>query len=480
MFVRGKSLGKKLRGRRGVAFLTVLIFITVLAIISIFFLSYAVQSLHSATRTSQMTVAFHLADSGVSKCLWDLANNYNHSAETLRTTGQYSESPSTDPNDKFDIGYFEFTATILNPSQHSPGPYYVEIISTGHTSRGEQKVLRALVEIYWSYHRSKVFDFAMFSDHKLDIVGNSWVKGDVGANKDIIFKGNSAVFTLRISLQTSNPIPSDAQWVSVNGLQVPLLIDYDGDGKAETPYAIDTNLDGIPDAVVKDKNGVPLLYDSNGDNKVDSVQSSGPFIYYVDTNRDGVADSPSGNVGAGGTVTYSGNNYIEGEVFENQPQLPLPEIDLNYYRSIATQYYPGDKTFTGNITLNGVVFVEGQVSISGNISGQGMIVARNGIKVTGNVVYQAGEDFIALITPGVIKVAGNVRVDGLLYSHNVQLPMEVDLLGNVKINGAVIGDQVITKGNVQVTYDPRIREIGLPLAGESWAYPITFLAWQER
>lgn len=473
-------MGKKLKNRKGIAFPLVLIFIAVLAIISVFFLSYAVQSLHSSTRTSQMTVALHLADAGISKCLWNLANNYNNSAETLRTTGRYSETLSTDPNDRFDTGYFQFTATILNPSQPSPGPYYVEVISTGHAQMGEEKRLRNLVKIYWSYHRSDVFDFAMFSGKGLEIVGNSKVKGDIGANGDIAFTGNSDLYTLSLSLKTSNPITSDAEWVSVNGLQVPLLIDYDGNGKAETPYAIDTNLDGIPDAVVKDKNGTSLLYDNNGDGKVDSVKSSGPFTYYVDTNGDGIADSPSGNAFAGGTVSYSGNNSIGGEVFQNQPQLPLPDIDLNYYRSIAEKRYSGDMSFSGNITLNGVIFVEGNVKISGNISGQGMIVSAKGIEVTGNVTYQAGNDFVAFITPGTIKVAGNVTVDGLLYSHNIELPTEVDLLGNVTINGAVIGDQVTTKGNINVTYDPRIREIGLPLPGESYAYPITFLAWQEK
>ncbi|MBC7326708.1 hypothetical protein H5T87_01165 [bacterium] len=480
MLFGSESLGKKLSEEKGIAFITVLIFLLVLAIISVFFISYAVQSLHSAVRTSQMTVALQLADAGVSKCLWNLANNYNNSAEILRTTGQYSESPSNDPNDNLGVGYFQFTAKILNPSQPSPGPYNVEVVSTGYAPRGESRTVRALVQIYWSYHRSEVFDFAIFSDKRLDIVGSSWIKGDVGANGDIVFTGTADVFTLQLTLKTPNPITQDAQWVTVNGLQVPLLIDYDGNGKAETPYAIDTNLDGIPDAVVKDQNGTPLLNDSNGDGKVDSVQSYGPFIYYVDTNDDGVADSPSGNASAGGTVTYGGNNIIQGQIFQNQPKIPLPDIDLNFYRSKATQYYPGDMTFAGNITLNGIIFVEGQVSISGTISGQGMIVAQNGIKVTGNVTYQAGSDFIALITPGTLKVAGNVTVDGLLYSHNIELPTEVDLLGNVKINGAVIGDQVITKGNVQVTYDPRIKEINLPLPGESYAYPITFLAWQER
>ncbi|MGC8842937.1 MAG: DUF7305 domain-containing protein [bacterium] len=480
MFVGRKGLGEKLKNRKGVAFITVLILLAVLAIIGVFFLSFAVQALHSSTKTSEAKVALHLADAGVSKCLWELATNYNQSAQTLRTKGEYSEDPSTDPNDRFDVGYFRFTVSLLNPSQPSPGPYYAEVISDGFSAMGEKRTVRALIQLYWGYHRSRVFDFAMFSDKKLDLVGNSRVEGDVGSNGDVVFTGNSSVYTLTLYLKTANPIPPDAEWVTVGGVQVPLYIDYDGDGKAETPYAIDTNLDGIADDVVKDQNGVPLLYDSNGDGKVDSVKSSGPFDYYVDTNRDGIADLPSGNVSAGGDVSYGGNNYIGGEIFADQPKAPLPEIDLNYYRSIATQYYPGDMSFSGNITLSGVIFVEGKVSISGNIRGQGMIVARKGIKVTGNVLYQAGSDFVALISAGPIKVAGNVTVDGLLYSNNVELPTEVDLLGNVKIQGAVIGDNIITKGNVQITYDPRIRGINLPLPGETIANPLNFLAWQER
>ena len=480
MLIGSKGMGEKLRNRKGVAFITVLILILVLAIVSVFFLSFAVRALHSSTRTSQMTVALQLADAGVSKCLWDLANNYNQSAQTLRSTGEYSEDPSTDPSDKFDTGYFQFTVKILNPSQPFPGPYYAEVLSDGYAVRGEKRTVRALIQLSWSIQRSAVFDFAMFCDKNLDLVGSSWVKGDVGSNGNVTFTGTADVYTLTISLKTTNPIPPDAEWVTVQGLQVPKYIDYDGDGAVDTPYVIDTNLDGIADDVVKDQNGVPLLYDSDGDGKVDSVQSSGPFIYYVDTNGDRIADSPSGNVSAGGNVSYSGNNYIEGQIFENQPKAPLPEIDLNYYRSIATQYYPGDKTFSGNFTINGVIFVEGEASVSGTVNGQGLIVAVKGIKVTGDVVYKAGDDFLALITPGTLKVAGNVRVDGLLYSHNVELPTEIDLLGNVKINGAVIGDQIVTKGNVQITYDPRIREINLPLPGETIAHPIYFLAWQEK
>jgi cytoskeletal protein CcmA (bactofilin family) len=481
MLIGGKGLGEKLlRNRKGVAFITVLALILILAIVCVFFLSFAVQALHSSTKTSEMVIAFHLADAGVSKCMWELATNYNQSAQTLRSTGQYSEDPSTDPSDQFDVGYFKFTVKMLNPSQPPPGPYFAELISTGYSKRGEIQTLRALLKLFYGYHHLRILDFAMYSDKRLDLVGSSWIKGDVGSNGDINFTGNASVYTLTLTLQTTNPIPANVLWVTVQGLQVPAYIDYDGDGVPETPYALDTNLDGVADAVVKDQNGVPLLYDSNGDGKVDSVKSTGPFIYYVDTNRDGIADSPSGNVFSGGDVSYGGNNTINGGVFENQPKEPLPVIDLNYYRSIATEYYPGDKTFAGNITLNGVIFVDGSVSISGNISGQGMIVARNGIKVTGDVVYQSKSDFLALITPNVIKVAGNVRVDGLLYSHNVQLPTEVDLLGNVEINGAVIGDNIITKGNVQITYDPRIREISLPLPGATMANAVYLLAWQEK
>lgn len=480
MLIGSKGLGEKLRNRKGVAFITVLILILLLAIVSVFFLSFAVQALHSSTRTSQMTVALQLADAGVSKCLWALANNYNGSAQTLRSTGQYSEDPSADPSDRFDIGYFKFTVNILNPSEPEPGPYYAEVISEGFSTTGEKRTVRALIRLSWSLQRSRIFDFAIFSNRDIELVGSSWVKGEMGGNGDILFTGTADVYTLTISLKTVNPIPSNAEWVTVQGLQVPKYIDYDGNGVVETPYAIDTNLDGVVDDVVKDQNGVPLLYDSDGDERVDSVQSSGPFIYYVDTNGDNIADSPSGNVSAGGNVTYGGDNQIDGKVLENQPKIPLPDIDLNYYRSIATQYYPGDKTFSGNFTINGVIFVEGKASVSGTVSGQGLIVAVEGISVTGHVVYQSGDDFLALITPGQLKVAGNVRIDGLLYSHNVELPTEVYLLGNVQINGAVIGDEIITKGNVQITYDPRIREINLPLPGETIAHPIYFLAWQEK
>lgn len=476
-----QGMGEKLREEKGIAFILSLLLLLICAIIVVFFIHFAVQARYSAHKTTEGIVALNLADAGIGKLCWDLATNYNNSAYILKTQGTYSESPSTDPSDDLGVGYFSFTATLLNPQ--GPPPYHVEVISNGFSKAGEKRTLRTLLQLHWSFQRSEVFDYAIFSGHMLNIRGNSLIYGDLRSNKDINFIGNPAVKTLWLTLQTSNPITSDAQWLPIGGLQVPEYIDYDGNGKMDTPYAIDSNLDGVLDSVVKaDTNGdgipdTPLLYDSNNDGKVDSVASSGPFIYYTDTNGDGIPDSPSGNAFAGREVGSGG--YVEGQRLSHQPQLPLPEIDLNYYRSIATQVYVGDKTFSGNITLNGVIYVDGAVRISGTVSGQGMIVATEGITVTGNVTYQAGSDFLALITPGNIKIAGNVTVEGLLYSHQVEIPTEVELLGNPTIHGAIIGDQIVAKGSVTVTYDPRIREIGLPLPGETIAYPIYRLAWQE-
>lgn len=213
------------------------------------------------------------------------------------------------------------------------------------------------------------------------------------------------------------------------------------------------------------------------------------------------ATGKGGQIYANGDITYHGTSftmtdqgaiYTTGDtnwvppqvpvtsVYEHIAPVPMPIIDLAYYRSIATTYYSSGKTFkTSNMAgLTGIIYVNGDVSISGQYTGKALIVATGNIKITGGVTAgDLSQDAIALITTKSVKIAGNPTVDGLVYSHNVTQDASATISGNAEINGAIVADVVTTNGGVTVRY----RDVwgGLPLPGKGktqWAQ----VSWEEH
>ncbi len=180
----------------------------------------------------------------------------------------------------------------------------------------------------------------------------------------------------------------------------------------------------------------------------------------------------------GALLTTGTTNWVPPQVpatsvYEHVAPIPMPVIDLNYYRSIATEIYHGNTKFNSSdlTNLNGVIFVDGNVRISGSYTGQALIVATGKISVTGNVLAtHPDQDALALLSPQAIKIAGNSRVDGLVYAHGVTVDAETTLNGNIEIHGAVCADVVLTNGSITVVYDDVWDGLPLPGTGKTqWA-----------
>jgi hypothetical protein len=187
----------------------------------------------------------------------------------------------------------------------------------------------------------------------------------------------------------------------------------------------------------------------------------------------------------GAIYTTGSTNWVPPQVpatsvFQGIAPIPMPVIDLDYYRSIATTFYSGNKTFkTSDMSgLSGVIFVDGNVSISGNFSGQALIVATGDVKITGNVIAEhPATDAIAVITTKAVKISGNPTVHGLVYSHSVTEDASATISGSAEIYGAIISDVVTTNGAIIVRY----RDVwaGLPIPGKGktqWAQ----ISWEEH
>jgi cytoskeletal protein CcmA (bactofilin family) len=225
----------------------------------------------------------------------------------------------------------------------------------------------------------------------------------------------------------------------------------------------------------------PLRLNGSGGVYPDSSGEGGDIYAHGDITFNGTSFTMSsdGSVFTTGTTNWVPSQVPSTHVHENIATLTMPVIDLDYYRSIATKVYSGNKTFnSGDLTgLSGVIYVNGNVKISGNYTGQAVIVATGTITVTGNVeTSNPTTDTLALLSPKSIKINGNSTVHGLVYAHSVVDDAEVTLSGNITVYGAIVSDVVRTNGGVEVYY----RDVwkGLPLPGQGktqWA-PVS---WQQ-
>lgn len=161
----------------------------------------------------------------------------------------------------------------------------------------------------------------------------------------------------------------------------------------------------------------------------------------------------AGDLSACGSVGIKGNPDIGG-VIPGADRVSMPTVDLQYYRSVATDVYTGGHTFNGNTTLDGVVFVEGEASINANFSGTGVIVVDGDVHINGNATLESEADEFAIVSTGSVRVNGNCTIEGWVYTHNVDVPGVFHGNGNADITGGVAADVVWCNGNMDITYRP--------------------------
>jgi len=166
-----------------------------------------------------------------------------------------------------------------------------------------------------------------------------------------------------------------------------------------------------------------------------------------------------GDVGAFGTIKTQGSPTVTGQTLPGQPKVPMPTIDIAYYRSIATTVYNSSHNFNGDVTLDGVVFVDGDVSVNANFSGKGLIVATGCITVNGNCTLANGDSEFALATSKSVRVNGTCRIEGWIYAHNVDVPSAFNGNGNADVVGGVAADVINCNGNLTIHYSEATVEL---------------------
>jgi hypothetical protein len=176
----------------------------------------------------------------------------------------------------------------------------------------------------------------------------------------------------------------------------------------------------------------------------------------------GTAAEVQGPICATGTISGSCTQVpADAGRFQGVPRVPMPELDLNHYRSIADVKYTtsGYQSFTsgydgsaGTYADPKIIFVDGKVKIAGQFTGVGMIVSNSEIKVTGNVTYGANSSW-AFMTSGAFTVAGTAQIHGMIYCHNATGTAEFTGNGTPNIFGGVVADLITITGSYTTEWD---------------------------
>lgn len=176
----------------------------------------------------------------------------------------------------------------------------------------------------------------------------------------------------------------------------------------------------------------------------------------------------TGNVSIGGESIWSGD--INDHIHIGIGEVEFPEVDPNVFEPFATNLVTAstntsgnktftnirvvagaDKTFSGNITLNGVTFIEApnQIHFSGNVTITGVIVTQdagdnvyetNTIKFTGNTTSRGVDQL-----PDTPEFAGLREMTG---SFLLAPGFGLEFAGNFgTVNGALAADRFKWTGN---------------------------------
>ncbi|MBM3476973.1 MAG: hypothetical protein FJX75_27195 [Armatimonadetes bacterium] len=231
----------------------------------------------------------------------------------------------------------------------------------------------------------------------------------------------------------------------------------------------------------------------NGSPQVLAHAESGGSGLYANGNIrfNGTAATVQGPICATGTISGSCTQIpADAGRFQGVPRVPMPEIDLNHYKSIADLKYTtsGWQSFTsgydgsaGTYADPKIIFVDGKVKIAGQFTGVGMIVSNSEIKVTGNVTYGAPGSSWAFVTSGAFTVAGTAQIHGLIYCHNATGTAEFTGNGTPNIFGGVVADLITITGNYTTEWDGPATDIDeLPGTGHRSRAPVVDTLFWER
>jgi len=348
--------------QKGMALLTTLIFVFILVTFAVALLTMTSNDTKLSALQKESTRAFYLAETGIDKALWFLNTPVEYGGED-KFTWRPTDYPAPGANTEYyqftiiDIGIEDPDAT---PPTHETDR--IEITSVGTVKEGKfsagKRTVVVTAKIGISPSSNLSYNYAVFADLIVTLIGNLTVNGDVHANEDIDGSANEP---------------------TVNGTQT---IGGDEDfPKVDFDWYKEMILNGEIDGI----------YYGDNTTKIFNVDETISGIHFVD-----------GDVEIPANVKL---NISDGAILATGEIRSLGNAEITHTRS-ADYTNPLALVAMGDITLGGTVAVQGIIQSNQDITVGGTVdivsgaLFANNVKVNGDVVITYDPDLLGDVVIG--------------------------------------------------------------------------------
>lgn len=206
------------------------------------------------------------------------------------------------------------------------------------------------------------------------------------------------------------------------------------------------------------------------------IEANPPKTYNANVHTNGTFTGKGGSYNIAGFLTYASGSGLSGvtppqnpdnlPAYSTAPPVEIPSFNPADYLAKATTVYPGNATFSGNITLGtkdnpAIIYVGGTANISGaNFTGYGSIIVMGDITMGGNNSFSASDPDgspLGLFTAGDFTMTGTSDVYASIYAKN-----NVNLKGTGSLYGQLIqgsSQSTVLVGTTNIYYVPPLASI---------------------
>lgn len=407
-------------------------------------LAQGLHLLQATTRDRRWNNALQVAEAGMERTVVELIRDPNASGLSVTTVpfGQFETTVSTPA-----LGYRTITATGYSPNKTSVNALKRQIVV--------------------QYGPAPTFKYALYSASTMELknVNNNCVRGDAFANEAIAVNNNACIEGSIISATGSVEFDNNGD------------VKKKADGTGGDVYAGGLGTTGSADWGISSANGVNIAGSAFAQQVTCPTASPGKYKIVG-------GGTIQGNAYAGSTISPTVNGTKTTGICQlSRPTEPLPTFQVsqiqNLYGVPVTVYTTVASFLSANPgNLSGYHYVK-DPDLTKVIDLTGRTVTNTFVLITDNLIdfnlnfsvnmtVNAPEKFVDIISlnpstdpnaPAInikngFDVLGTPKPPVLLYSTGL-----IEVKNSAISNGAVYGNRVNIKNNLDMTYDPRVERV---------------------
>lgn len=427
-----------------------LIIVLVMTIVLFFTGSAALTMGSSVRKTAVLETdqkkAYYIAEAGIEKAI-EKARQESIWVESLVLNTEYNLVPDVIPAEYADgnLVHVKVRKEFFNDSK----------TTLNIESKGRYRDVYRQIRVKVDLGKPMPFYRGLWTESPPDapsaFENNSVIGSNMLINGDIIFKQNCTILDKDVTVGGNVVIENN---MNARNLKSGGRVTVSNNGRVEG------NIQAVGDVIVKNNAVV------TGD-----IRSMGN----ITLEQNAVV---GGDVWANGVVNNSSSKK-EG-IYPNQSMdlrftvHPFPKIDLDWYHKNADYYYSGSQTWSGDLNLNGLYYIKGDLTIKGGTySGVATVVVSGTVGINGNLdCTDIEQDDLCILSAGYVTLGNKKkdRVRALIYS-----PATVTIDNNTTLCGSLIARTLKQNNNAEFYFEPKM-ENNQP----DWVTTsLKILSWEE-